>query len=191
MFDLSFLSVSGSGSTLPDPDPLVRGMDPDPDPSMRLLQKSEYTTLSRPQQHSHSREKVLVDRKGLEIALEAVRVSVEAVRVHSHGLNWHSQRPLQASHSRPLKHLKASIDTLTASTDTLTASTDTLTASKALSRPLQSTSTQLACNREFTSTFSRLWECCWGQESASRGCKSFKKFWNKSKRFGFVPKFLD
>ena len=52
-----------------------------------------------------------------------------------------------SSLSRPLKHLKASIDTLTASTDTLTAS-------KALSRPLQSTSTQLAC------TFSRLWECC-------------------------------
>ncbi len=43
-FVLSFLSVSGSGSTPPDPDPLVRGMDPDPDPSMRLLQKSEYTT---------------------------------------------------------------------------------------------------------------------------------------------------
>ena len=63
-----------------------------------------------------------------------------------------------SSLSRPLKHLKASIDTLTASTDTLTAS-------KALSRPLQSTSTQLACNREFTSTFSRLWECCWGRES--------------------------
>ncbi len=97
---LSFLSVSGSGSTLPDPDPLVRGMDPDPDPypSMRLLQKSEYTTLSRPQQHSHSREKVLVnsllqanrvlvDCRGLESALEAVRMSVEAVRVHSHGLN--------------------------------------------------------------------------------------------------------
>ncbi len=42
----------------------------------------------------------------------------------------------------------ASTDTLTASTDTLTASTDPLTASKALSRPLQSTSTQLACNRE-------------------------------------------
>ncbi len=62
-FVLSFLSVSGSGSTLPDPDPLVRGMDPDPDqnpnPSMRLLQKSEYTT----------------------------RLSVEAVRVLSHGLN--------------------------------------------------------------------------------------------------------
>jgi hypothetical protein len=35
--------------------------DPDPNPSMRLLQKSEYTTLSRPQQHSHSREKVLVN----------------------------------------------------------------------------------------------------------------------------------
>ncbi len=48
---------------------------------------------------------------------------------------------------------------------TLTASTDTLTASKALSRPLQSTSTQLACNREFNSTFSRLWECCWGRKS--------------------------
>jgi hypothetical protein len=78
-FVLSFLSVSGSGSTLPDPDPIVRGMDPDPDPSMRLLQKSEYTTLSRPQQHSHCR--------GLESALGAVRVSVEAVRVHSHGLN--------------------------------------------------------------------------------------------------------
>jgi hypothetical protein len=89
--------VSGSGSTLPDPDPLVRGMDPDPNPdpnpSMRLLQKSEYTTLSRPQKHSHSREKVLVnsllqsncspivDCRGLESALEAVRVSVEAVRV--------------------------------------------------------------------------------------------------------------
>ena len=95
---LLFLSVSGSGSTLPDPDPLVRGMDPDPNPSMRLLQKSEYTTLSRPQQHSHSREKVLVnsllqanlvlvDCRGIESALEAVRVSVEAVRVHSHGLN--------------------------------------------------------------------------------------------------------
>jgi hypothetical protein len=95
---LLFLSVSGSGgsgSTLPGPDPLVRGMDPDPNPSMRLLQKSEYTTLSRPQQHSHSREKVLVnsllqvlvDCRGLESALEAVRVSVEAVRVHSHGLN--------------------------------------------------------------------------------------------------------
>ncbi len=92
--------MSGSGSTLPDPDPLVRGMDPDPDPNpfMRLLQKSEYTTLSRPQQHSHSREKVLVnsllqanlvhvDCRGLESALEAVRVSVEAVRVHSHVLN--------------------------------------------------------------------------------------------------------
>ena len=82
---LSFLSVSGSGSTLPDPDPLVRGVDPgmdpdpDPNPSMRLLQKSEYTTLSRPQQHSHCR--------GLESALGAVRVSVEAVRLHSHGLN--------------------------------------------------------------------------------------------------------
>ena len=99
---LSFLSVSGSGSTLPDPDPLVRGMDPDPDPnpnsSMRLLQKSEYTTFSWPQQHSNSREKVLVnsllqaicvliDCRGIESALEAVRVSVEAVRVHSHGLN--------------------------------------------------------------------------------------------------------
>ncbi len=59
---------------------------------MRLLQKSEYTTLSRPQQHSHSHEKVLVnsllqanrvlvDCRGLESDLEAVRVSVEAVRV--------------------------------------------------------------------------------------------------------------
>ncbi len=56
---------------------------------------------------------------------------------------------------KPLKHLKASIDTLTASTDTLTAS-------KALSRPLQSTCTLLACKRQFTRTFSRLWECCWG-----------------------------
>jgi hypothetical protein len=55
-----------------------------------------------------------------------------------------------SSLSRPLKHLKASMDTLTASMDTLTASTDTLTASKALSRPLQSTRTQLDCNREFT-----------------------------------------
>jgi hypothetical protein len=49
-------------------------------------------TLSRPQEHSHSREKVLVnslfqakrglvDCRGLERALEAVRVSVEAMRV--------------------------------------------------------------------------------------------------------------
>ncbi len=48
-------------------------------------------TLSRPQQHSHSREKVLVnsllqakrvlvDCRGLERALEAVRVCVEPVR---------------------------------------------------------------------------------------------------------------
>jgi hypothetical protein len=59
---------------------------------MRLLQKSEYTTLSRPQQHSQSRDKVLVnsllqancvlvDCRGLESALEAVRVSVDAVRM--------------------------------------------------------------------------------------------------------------
>ncbi len=52
----------------------------------------EYATISRPLQHSHSREKVLlnvllqakrvlVDCRGLESALEAVRVSVEAVRV--------------------------------------------------------------------------------------------------------------
>jgi hypothetical protein len=39
--------------------------------------------------------------------------------------------------------------------------------------------------------------CFRGQESASRGCKRtcrkncFEKFWNKSKRFGFVPKFLE
>ena len=67
---LSFLSVSGS--TLPDP--LVRGMDPDEnqDPSMRLLHKSEYTTLSRPQQHSHSHEKVLVNS-----LLQAKRVLVD------------------------------------------------------------------------------------------------------------------
>jgi hypothetical protein len=49
-------------------------------------------TLSRPQQHSHSREKVLVnsllqvksvlvDCSGLERVLEAVRVLVEAMRV--------------------------------------------------------------------------------------------------------------
>ncbi len=54
--------------------------------------QGEYKTLSRPQQHSHSREKVpvnsllqakrvLVDCRGLESALEAVRVSIEAVRV--------------------------------------------------------------------------------------------------------------
>ncbi len=52
----------------------------------------EYTTISRPLQHSHSREKfllnfllqakrVLVDCRGLKSALEAVRVSIEAVRV--------------------------------------------------------------------------------------------------------------
>jgi len=29
------VSKSGSGSTIPDPDPLVRGMDPDPDPLVR------------------------------------------------------------------------------------------------------------------------------------------------------------
>ncbi len=52
----------------------------------------EYTTLSRPLQHSHSHEevllnfllqakRVLVDCRGLESALEGVRVSVEAVGV--------------------------------------------------------------------------------------------------------------
>ncbi len=52
----------------------------------------KYTTLSRPLQHSHSLEKVLlnfilqakrvlVDCRGLESASEAVRVSVEVVRV--------------------------------------------------------------------------------------------------------------
>ncbi len=38
-FVLSFLSVSesGSGSTLPDPYPLVRGMDPDPNPKYETV----------------------------------------------------------------------------------------------------------------------------------------------------------
>ncbi len=72
-----------------------------------------------------------------------------------------------SSLSRPLKHLKASIDTLTASTDTLTAS-------KALSRPLQSTSTQSwlvignsqvlshGCESlvEAVRVLLRPWECC-------------------------------
>ncbi len=69
-----------------------------------------------------------------------------------------------------------------ASTDTLTASTDTLTASKALSRPLQSTNTLLACNREFTGTFSWLWECCWGRESVLYSHSLFElpynHYWN-------------
>ncbi len=78
-----------------------------------------------------------------------------------------------SSLSQPLRHLKASIDTLTASIDTLTAYIDTLTASKALSRPLQSTSTLLACNKGFTGTFSRLWECCWGRESVLYCCSLF------------------
>jgi hypothetical protein len=54
-------------------------------------------TLSRPQQHSHSCEKVLVnsllqakrvlvDCRGLERALEDVRVSVEAMRVSTEAL---------------------------------------------------------------------------------------------------------
>ncbi len=57
----------------------------------------EYSTISRPLQHSHSREKVLlnnllqakrvlVDCRGLESALEAMRVSVEAVRVLTEAL---------------------------------------------------------------------------------------------------------
>jgi hypothetical protein len=56
-------------------------------------------TLSRPQQHSHSREKVLlnslfqakrvlVDCRGLERALEAVRVSVEAMTVSIEALRY-------------------------------------------------------------------------------------------------------
>ena len=61
---------------------------------LRVAQRGceRYTMLSRPQQHSHNREKVLVncllqaktvhvDYRGLESALEAVRVSLEAVRV--------------------------------------------------------------------------------------------------------------
>ena len=54
--------------------------------------KEAARTLSLPLQHSHSREKVLlnfllqakrvlVDCRGLESALEAVRVSIEAVRM--------------------------------------------------------------------------------------------------------------
>jgi hypothetical protein len=53
----------------------------------------EYTTISWPLQHSHSREKVLlnvllqakrvlVDCRGLESALEAVRVSVEDIDIN-------------------------------------------------------------------------------------------------------------
>ncbi len=79
---------------------------------------------------------MLVDCRGLESALEAVRLSVEAVRV--------------------------SIEAL---------------------RCLR------GCERieEVPENVSR------GRESVVRTCKKicFKKFWNTSKRFGFVPKFLD
>ena len=116
--------------------------------------------LSWPQQHSRRREKVLVnsllqanwvlvDCRGLESALEAVRVSLEAVRVS-------------------MEAVRVSIEALRCLRD---------------------------CER--LEEVSELWECSRGQESASRGCKRtckkicFKKFWNTSKRFGFVPKFLD
>ncbi len=80
----------------------------------------------------------------MRVSVEAVRVSIEALRCFRgrerleevpENVNWGHESVL----SRPL-----------------------LT----LSQPLKhSQGLQLACNREFTSTFSRLWECCWGRES--------------------------
>ncbi len=89
----SFLSVSGSGSE-----------------SFYETVAEEWvyntltasTTLSQPWESTCefpiTSQLRLVDCRGLENALEAVRVSAEAVIVHSHGLNWHSQGPLQVSH---------------------------------------------------------------------------------------------
>jgi hypothetical protein len=70
--------------------------------------------------------------------IEVIRVSVEAVRVSIEALRCFRGR-------ERLEEVPESVSRGCEST-----------ASKALSRPLQSTSTQLACNREFTSTFSRL-----------------------------------
>ncbi len=65
---------------------------PDPDPPSRiririlLLQKSEYATLSRPQQHSHSREKVLVNSllqanlKHLKASIDTLTASIDILR---------------------------------------------------------------------------------------------------------------
>jgi hypothetical protein len=82
-------------------------------------------------------KRVLVDCRGLESALEAVRVSVEAVRVLIEALRcFRGRERLEEVHEKK-------------------------------------------------------------EESDSRDCKRtcrkncFKKFGNKSKRFGFVPKFLD
>ncbi len=79
-------------------------------PIVIVGEPKEYTTISRPQQHSHSHDKVLVncllqakrvhvDCRGLESALEAVRVSVEAVRVSIEALRWFrgSKRSLRMS----------------------------------------------------------------------------------------------
>ncbi len=75
---LSFLSVSesGSGSTLPDPDLLVRGMDPDPNPSMRLLQKSEIVCRAHKYQC-----RPCESGKVHENASRCHRVLIKAVRV--------------------------------------------------------------------------------------------------------------
>ncbi len=121
--------------------------------------------LSQAQQHSHSREKVpvnsllqakrvLVDSRGLESALEAVRVSVEAVRVS-------------------VEAVRVSIEAL-------------------------------RCLRGLREDWRGPWEFSWGRESVAEAKKGpvevvrepvgkncFKKLWNTSKRFGFVPKFLD
>ena len=148
-FVLSFLSVSGSGSRSESFYETVAE-----EWVYNTLTASTTLSLQRPWECFRGCESV---SRGREITLSWPQLTFSGT---------------SSSLSRPLKHLKASIDTLTAFTDTLTASTDTLTAStdpltasKALSRPLQSTSTLLACNIEFTRTFSRLWECCWGRES--------------------------
>ncbi len=92
-------------------------------------------------------KRVLVDFRGLESALEAVRVSVEAVRV----------------------------------------SIEALRCLRCCER-LEEVPENASRGRESVAE---------AKKGPSRGCKRtckkiyFKKFWNTSKRFGFVPKFLD
>ena len=78
-FVLSFLSVSesGSGSTLPDPDPLVRGMDPDPNPKYETVAE-EWECFQGPISINVGRVRVV---EFMKMPVEAKRVLIKAVRV--------------------------------------------------------------------------------------------------------------
>ncbi len=165
----------------------------------------EYTTLSRPQQHSHNRETVLVncllqaktvhvDYRGLEIALEDERVSLEAVRVSSEAVR------VLIEALRCFRGLKRS---LRMSIEAVRVQQRPIEAKKvpveAVREPIGKTVLKNSGTHQNVLVFFQSFQIQWKSSAfvlKNSGTHQnvwvlFQSFQIKWKRFGFVSKFLD